>query len=109
MSNRYLSRLSCSISTIYTIRKTKIKEIKMAKSRKQPKQTSAYKGVTRTPAAIHAMGSLRSWPLSGRGMSEAAQDAEADRRMNPNNWSARKNPVCPVCHVQKSVRGECYC
>jgi hypothetical protein len=73
------------------------------------KQHSPYSGVTRTPAAIHAMGSLRSFPLSGRGMSEAAQDAEAERRMNPNNWSARKNPICEICHVQKSISGECVC
>jgi hypothetical protein len=73
------------------------------------KQHSPYSGVSRSPAAIHALQGLRSWPLTARGISQDALDEEAERRMNPQGWSARKNPICPICQIQKSITGECYC
>lgn len=115
IDTRYLSRLSCSISISNTIRIT-IREIKMAKQSYikaiKSKQSSPYSGVPRTPQAMHDLG-VRGEAIKGfpprNGVSEATKDAQAERIMNPHNWSARKNPICPVCRVQKSIGGECYC
>lgn len=85
------------------------------------KQSSAYKGVTRSTAAIHHIDgsskreisriprikALRSWTLKSNFVSEAMQDAQAEKQMNPHGWSSKKNPICPSCFIQKSVSGAC--
>lgn len=87
------------------------------------KQTSAYKGVTRlTPVIHHIDGSskrevsrsprieaLRSWTIASGFASEDAKDAQAEKAMNPQGWTKRRNPVCPGCFIQKALNGSCDC
>lgn len=37
-----------------------------------------------------------------------ALDAAAERTMS-QGYSKKRNPVCPSCHVQKSLSGSCNC
>jgi len=87
------------------------------------KQSSAYKGVTRTAPTITAIDgsskrqvghsprikALRSWTITNNFVSEAVQDAQAEKQMNPHGWSSRKNPICPDCFIQKAINGSCGC
>ena len=77
------------------------------------KQSSAYKGTTRTPSAIHALTEPRKSGLAGfpKSMtpSEMMMDAQAEKAMNPHRYSKKRNPVCPVCHIQIANNGDCSC
>jgi hypothetical protein len=72
------------------------------------KQSGPYKATPRTAPAIHALGSIKSWP-GGKVPSEAAKDAQAEKAMNPHGYSRRRNPLCPVCYVQRATNGSCGC
>lgn len=84
------------------------------------KQSSAYKGVIRTPEAIlgiegtsrrevsrRSQSALRSWQPKKSFVSQDTVDAQAEKRMNPHGWSSSKNPICPSCFVQKALNGSC--
>jgi len=88
------------------------------------KQSSVYGKVGRSPARIHHIDgsskneasrtprikALRSWTINQNNfVSEAMQDAQAEKQMNPHGYSRKKNPICSSCYIQKSVSGSCGC
>lgn len=88
------------------------------------KQSSAYRGVTRSTAVIHHIDgsskreisrtprikALRSWTITNNFVSEAMQDAQAEKAMNPHGWSSKKNPICSSCFIQMPASRVCgYC
>jgi hypothetical protein len=89
----------------------------MAKKRQQPKQHGAYANIVRKPETILTINGTGKREVSRRfepglstrfGIDVGTLDAQAERSMK-QGWSARKNPVCPICHIQKSISGECAC
>lgn len=70
------------------------------------KQSGPYKNVPRTTSAIHALGTIKSWP-GGRMPSEAMRDKAAEQAMNPHGYSKKRNPICPSCYIQIPSIGTC--
>jgi hypothetical protein len=69
------------------------------------KQSSAYKGVPRTPSAIHALGTLKGWPGGGQ-PPQKILDEQAEKVMS-GGYSNKRNPICPRCYVRQANNGSC--
>lgn len=81
------------------------------------KQSGAYAGIARVPEQILAINGTGKREVSRRfepglssrsGIDAGTLDAQAERKIKAG-WSLRKNPICPICRIQKSINGECAC
>jgi hypothetical protein len=69
------------------------------------KQSGPYKGVPRTPGAIHAIPTLKSWP-GGAQPPQHVRDAQAERIMSAG-YSKKRNRICPIHYIMTSNTGAC--
>jgi len=72
------------------------------------KQSSAYRSITRTAPAIHAMQSLKGFPGSSNFISPEQADKAAEAIMSAG-WKRSRNPICSSCYVMKAINGSCGC